>query len=291
MLSLYPVNKIFLMRLKKKYFVVTVCLVVCLLAIVRCLFPEVDSSRSTLAILADTVPAVAVKTDTVPVALPRTFSSSCNARSRLVQRIYPAPRFKDEAGRPVKNRVYSVPGFRKTFPDLQEVQIVSARKWGVSPVADRQEAEQRKNELVYVGGSPYYVMDAAMQRSIPYLVPQAAELLQRISRNFLDSLAVKNIPLHTLIITSVLRTDEDVRKLRRHNVNATEQSCHRFGTTFDISYNRYNTVTPPGEEARRAVRNDTLKWVLSEVLRDMRAAGHCYVKYEIKQGCYHVTIR
>jgi prophage antirepressor-like protein len=34
-----------------------------------------------------------------------------------------------------------------------------------------------------------------------------------------------------------------------------------------------------------------LKWVLSEVLRDFREAGRCYVKYEVKQGCFHLTTR
>lgn len=38
------------------------------------------------------------------------------------------------------------------------------------------------------------------------------------------------------------------------------------------------------------VRNDTLKWVLSEVLRDFREQGRCYVKYEVKQGCFHMTV-
>ena len=31
--------------------------------------------------------------------------------------------------------------------------------------------------------------------------------------------------------------------------------------------------------------------ILSEVLRDLREMGACYVKYEVKQGCYHVTVR
>lgn len=209
----------------------------------------------------------------------------------MEKRIYAPPRFKDAAGMPVRSRIYSVPSFQECFSDLQDIQITAARKWGVSPVADRQEAEHRKKELVYVGSNPFYAMDEGMNRSIPYLVPQAAELLQRISRNFLDSLAVKGIPLHTLIVTSVLRTEEDVRKLRRYNVNATERSCHRYGTTFDISYNRYTTVSPPQGPERRAVRNDSLKWVLSEVLRDLRESGYCYVKHEVKQGCYHITVR
>ncbi|MDE6647352.1 MAG: hypothetical protein K2K03_05895, partial [Prevotella sp.] len=101
---------------------------------------------------------------------------------------------------------------------------------------------------------------------------------------FYDSLYVKGVPLNQLIVTSVLRTVDDVAKLQRHNLNATERSCHLFGTTFDICYNRYHPVTQP-------VRDDTLKWVLSEVLRDMRQQERCYVKYEVKQGCFHITVR
>ncbi|MBR3496051.1 MAG: hypothetical protein IKH37_04895, partial [Prevotella sp.] len=96
--------------------------------------------------------------------------------------------------------------------------------------------------------------------------------------------------LHRFIVTSVLRTKDDVAKLRNYNKNATENSCHLYGTTFDISYNRYVTVQPPGEH-RRQVGNDTLKWVLTEVLNDMRNNRRCHIKYEVKQGCFHITTR
>lgn len=182
-----------------------------------------------------------------------------------------------------------VPGFERTFPDLQEVQIVAARKWGVSPVRNRQQAEQRKSELVFVGSNPYYTV-GQLNHSIPYLVPRAADLLQTISRNFLDSLAIKGKPLHKVVVTSLLRTEADVERLMRYNGNASDQSCHRFGTTFDISHVSYETVSPPGE-TRREVPNDTLKWVLSEVLRDLRQQGLCYIKYEKKQSCFHITTR
>ncbi|MEG1838585.1 MAG: DUF5715 family protein, partial [Bacteroidaceae bacterium] len=39
------------------------------------------------------------------------------------------------------------------------------------------------------------------------------------------------------------------------------------------------------------VGRDTLKLVLSEVLRDLKKAEACYVKYELKQGCFHITAR
>ena len=77
-----------------------------------------------------------------------------------------------------------------------------------------------------------------------------------------------------------------------NNGNATENSCHLYGTTFDICYNRYITIQDPEGPKRRQVRNDTLKWVLSEVLRDMRLKEQrCYIKYEVKQGCFHMTVR
>lgn len=186
--------------------------------------------------------------------------------------------------------IRSVHNYDRAFPDVQDVQIVSAMRWGVSPVLSREQAEERKSELVYIGSNPYYVIDKGMTSSIPYLVPRAADLLQQIGRNYLDSLAVKGVPLHRIIVTSVLRSEEDVKKLRQKNSNVNEQSCHRFGTTFDLAYNRYHTVSPPGEH-RRAVTNDTLKYVLSEVLRDLRQQERCYVKYEVKQGCFHITTR
>ena len=181
------------------------------------------------------------------------------------------------------HRIRSVPNYKTAFPDSQSVQIVAANRWGVRPVQNREDAEARKKELVYVGESPFYHVDR-LRSSIPYLVPRAALMLHDIGEAFFDSLYAKGLPLHQLIVTSVLRSMDDVAKLKRHNPNATEQSCHLYGTTIDICYNRYQPLT-------REVRNDTLKWVLSEVLRDKRNEGRCYIKYEVKQGCFHMTVR
>ena len=189
-----------------------------------------------------------------------------------------------------KHKIRSVPSYAVAFPDTNAVQLVAAQQWGVTPVRNREDADARKRELVYIASNPYYHVDP-LYSSIPYLVPRAAVLLQDIGQAFYDSLYVKGVPLHKMIVTSVLRSQEDVVKLRRRNGNATENSCHLYGTTFDICYNRYKTVEDPDGPARRQVRNDTLKWVLSEVLRDMREQGRCYIKYEVKQGCFHMTVR
>lgn len=197
--------------------------------------------------------------------------------------------FFDKDGREVKHRIFSVPHFGNTFPDQQDVQILAANQHGVSPVQNRSEAEHSKGRLVYVGCNPFFYVDK-LNNSIPYLVPRASVLLQDIGRAYFDSLQIKGIPLHKIIVTSILRTKDDVAKLRTRNGNATENSCHLYGTTFDVCYNRYKAVQTLAHP-RRQVQNDTLKWVLSEVLRDMREQNRCYIKYEVKQGCFHITVR
>ena len=258
------------MKLTKKRYLIGFTVVVVLLWGVRTAFPQIAEARNvegeTTAVEAD---SMVVESDAPVVA----------AVAKVSQ-------LKTDK----KHKIYSVPSFKTCFPDTQSVQLAAAMKWGVKRVKNREDAEKRKSELVYVGANPYYHIDK-LYSSIPYLVPRAAVLLQDVGQAFFDSLYVKGIALHRPIVTSVLRTEADVTKLRRHNGNATENSCHLYGTTFDICYNRYETVQDPDGPERRAVRNDSLKYVLCEVLRDMREQGRCYIKYEVKQGCFHMTVR
>ena len=275
-------------RLKKKIFLGICGGTVALLGLVRLAFPEIARPRGeeeTTAVKEQFI----TRDKTISHTRENIFShviKSNEPRSVDLKNLA-----TDSEGRVKWHPVRSVPSYTACFPDVQDVQIVAARRWGVRPVRNRQEAEHRRKELVYVGANPFFCIDKGMSHSIPYLVPRAADLLSTIGRNYLDSLYIKGIPLHRIIVSSVLRTEEDVARLKQRNGNASEQSCHRFGTTFDICYNRYSTVSPPGEPERRAVQSDTLKWVLSEVLRDIREQGRCYVKYEVKQGCFHITVR
>ncbi len=265
-------------RLKKKIYLTLCGSLVAALAVVRACHPAVMPTTSPAG--EDSVGKQVALADTL-IPLPIVHTGKAPGTSSA----YP-----DGVSEPW-HRLGNVRSYKDCFPDLQEVQIIAAQQWGVTPVADREEAEHRKGELVYVGTDPYFTVDKNMSHSIPYLVPRAHDLLRSIGRNFLDSLYVRGIPLHRIIVSSVLRTEDDVRRLRNRNGNASEQSCHRYGTTFDIAYNRYATVSNPEGPERRPVRNDTLKWVLSQVLRDMRADSLCYVKYEVKQGCFHITVR
>ena len=144
---------------------------------------------------------------------------------------------------PIENhprRIYDVK-FAREFNDMNEVQLRVAQAIGVPPVEDRAAAEQLKSRLVRLEDTDSYVVDS-LTHSIPYLIPSAKALLDRIGENFLDSLASKGLNPNKLVVTSVLRTEADVRQLRKGNVNASENSTHRYGTTFDLSYWHYVKV-------------------------------------------------
>ena len=189
------------------------------------------------------------------------------------------------------HRILGVSSYETAFPDINDEQLVSAKQHGIPPLQNRKQLEKMaraKLELVY--RCPFYSVDY-LKNSVPYLVPRAKKLLDVIGRNFTDSLQKKHLPLARLTVTSVLRTIDDVNSLQGSNVNSTPNSCHFYGTTFDISYTRYQPGVSIDGKPQRLVRDDTLKWVLSEVLRDLRQAGTCQVKHERKQGCFHITVK
>lgn len=186
--------------------------------------------------------------------------------------------------------IRGVVSYKRSFGDLNDVHLQAARSIGVAPLSAREEVERNKGKLRKITSNKLYTVDS-LTHSIPYLVPDAAQLLETIGGNFLDSLISKGLNPNKIVVTSVLRTHHDVHRLRRRNVNASENSAHFYGTTFDISWKRFQKVEDEDGRPLQDVGADTLKMVLAEVLRDLRKADECYVKYELKQGCFHITSR
>ena len=186
--------------------------------------------------------------------------------------------------------IHGVANFGRTFGDLNQKQLNVAQAIGISPIASREEAEDMADRLTFIESNERYAVDS-LTHSIPYLIPGAAALLDTIGQNFLDSLTSKGLNPNRIIVTSVLRTEKDVKRLRRRNTNASSNSTHAYGTTFDISWKRFQKVEDEDGRPMQDVGADTLKLVLAEVLRDLRRADRCYVKYEIKQACFHITTR
>lgn len=194
---------------------------------------------------------------------------------------------------PIENhpvRIYDV-NFAREFNDQNDVQLEMAQAIGVPPVADREAAEKQKSRLVRLEDTDTYEVDS-LTHSIPYLIPEAKELLDQIGRVFQDSLQSKGLNPYKLVVTSVLRTEEDVSRLRKRNINASENSTHRYGTTFDLSYWRYVKIPELRGRPYEDVPPEYLRATLSQVLKDFHDAGdRCYIKYEKKQNCFHITVR
>lgn len=188
------------------------------------------------------------------------------------------------------HNIKGVISYKRSFGDLNQKHLDIAQTLGIPPIADRQEAEGMTAQLRFIGNNELYAVDS-LTHSIPYLTPGAATLLDTLGSNFLDSLAAKGLNPNRIIVTSVLRTQHDVKRLRRRNTNASANSSHCYGTTFDVSWKRFEKVEDPDGRPMQDVSPDTLKLVLAEVLRDLRQADKCYVKYELKQGCFHITSR
>ena len=186
--------------------------------------------------------------------------------------------------------IKGVISYKRSFGDLNDTHMAAAKKIGIKPLKDREAAEKLGGKVMEIKNGDFYQVDS-LTHSIPFLVPKASALLDSIGANFLDSLENKGLNPNQVIVTSVLRTQDDVKKLRRVNGNASANSVHMFGTTFDISYKRFFKVEDPDGRPMQDVRADTLKLVLSEVLRVLNKKDMCYVKYELKQGCFHITAR
>ena len=192
----------------------------------------------------------------------------------------------------IEDTMVSYPGrtfsYKDKFRDLQSKQEQAARAIGLStPPQNRQQAAKMRSQLTKIKTNDYYIVDS-LTHSIPYLVPKAAAELESIGREFADILQRNGLPHYRFYVTSVLRTKEDIKHLQKSgNVNATTNSCHNYGTTFDLAYFRFNKVT----RTREYMHQDNLKLVLGQVLLNHQRAGKIYVKYEYKQACFHITVR
>ena len=186
------------------------------------------------------------------------------------------------------NRIIYV-NCNKEFNDLNDTHTQAARQIGIVPLQSRKGIKDASRELYLVGDAMRFfepfVVDR-LEHSSPFLVKEAVSLLWDIGQNFQDSLRNKHLPAYSVIVTSVLRTGKDVKKLGRRNVNASKNSAHCYATTIDITYKRFQPLSDADEVAQIK-----LKLVLGEVLRDLKKQGRCYVKHEVKQACFHITAR
>jgi hypothetical protein len=135
-----------------------------------------------------------------------------------------------------------------------------------------------QEKLVRVTKGKGYLVDK-LTHSHPYITPRSKVILEEIALAFQARAGKEDF----FTITSVTRTPEQQKSLRKRNRNATSGiSSHSYGISFDISYIRFN-----GEKGgNRSAQKD-----LEAVLNEFQADNKLFFIKERRQSCYHVTVR
>lgn len=182
------------------------------------------------------------------------------------------------------------------FDDRNKRQLGVAQKVGLKrPLQSRKEIDGVMSQLVKISSTDNYKIDK-LTHSVPYLTPGGKKLLDMLGREFAKNLEQRGLGPYRFIVTSVLRTKEDVAGLQKSgNVNSSSNSAHCYATTFDITYVRFDEIENFPNIAGGVIPNKAskseLKRALMDALRKLQLEGKCYVKYEIKQKCFHITTR
>lgn len=180
---------------------------------------------------------------------------------------------------------------QKKLNDQNDIQLQHAQANGLKKLFETDEDFESQIDsltqnfiLVEVTDNKFYQLKN-LTHSMPYLVPEALDLLNEIGYRFQERLSEKKYKNYRLRITSLLRTIDSQTKLSRRNFNAAEHSAHLYGTTFDISYKDfYNSDNDSIESSYEGVIT------LNAVLLEMRQECKLLAVRERKQACFHITV-
>lgn len=179
------------------------------------------------------------------------------------------------------------------YRDLNPVHLKHAKANGIRPFKKNKDFHQDieqlldNNELVKITNSRNYVVKR-LTHSHPYLTPEAAELINDLGKRFRKKLKENDLGNYAYQISSLLRTEESQKGLSRTNRNASPNTSHLYGTTFDIAYN--NVVKRPLPWMKVEVADARVIKLLSEAIGELRSEGRCVVVTEKHETCFHITV-
>ena len=180
------------------------------------------------------------------------------------------------------------------FRDLNAVHLKYAKQGGVSPFNTNNDLKEnisaliKDDKLVEIKDNRYYRI-CPLTHSHPYLTPGAKEFLIDLGKRFQKKLDEKDLPKYYFQISSLLRTNENQKKLSHTNGNAAANSSHAYGTTFDIPYFTVVKRTLFWKEAE--VTDGRASKLLSEAIGELRKEGRCVAVTERNEACIHITVK
>jgi hypothetical protein len=179
------------------------------------------------------------------------------------------------------------------YRDLNPVHLKYAKANGIKPFRKNKDFHQgvkqllEDDQLVKIEHHRYYVVKR-LTHSHPYLTPDAAELIDDLGKRFRKKLKKNELGNYAFQISSLLRTEESQKGLSRSNRNASPNTSHLYGTTFDIAYN--NVVKRPLPWMKVEVADARVIKLLSEAIGELRSEGRCVVVTEKHETCFHITV-
>lgn len=187
--------------------------------------------------------------------------------------------------------------------DKNAKQIATARTLGIRASGQAEiQRLAREGRLVELGDSTEYWILRDMDHSVPYVTPDARAMLTELGRRFHARLDRLGLPRYRMKVTSALRTDETQADLRKINSYASRTvSAHEFGTTVDVSHERFAVPAPDPARAGWEMEAEMLDEVgreharvlqaeLGRAIAEMRTRGALHVMMENKQPVYHMTV-
>lgn len=200
--------------------------------------------------------------------IPPIIIEECDLCKHASAPITPTERFRDQNAEHLIHAQKN--GLKKAFKDKEDLyaNIDSCLNNGI---------------LVKIEENRYYAIKD-LTHSHPYLIPEAAKLLNDIGISFQQKLHENNLGNYKFCITSMLRTENDQKQLMHINRNATPNgSAHYFGTTFDIGYYKY-------EKNSLCESNPQVEQILKETLRELRQQCRFLIICEGRSKCFHITV-
>ena len=176
---------------------------------------------------------------------------------------------------------------------MNDVQLATAQRLGISQIADRGRGRSDARKTSCTSTTTRFTGCNISPTPSLILFPRAQRLLNEISRCFIDSLQRKGYPFHKIIVSSGAphrqgRNETAPRQQQRVGKTAATASAQRSTSLLQLLLSRCRRKNDKGE---RRIYDGRLKDILSEVLRDQRMMGTCYVRYESRQACFHITAR
>lgn len=165
----------------------------------------------------------------------------------------------------------------------------------------------KSGELTSASGKDWYFYN--VPGKLRYLTPLTVKGLYKISEIFNRTLREKgHIPRVKFAVSSALRPVNYQDNLKKINHNASDESSHSYGISFDIFYESYQLVFTAYKSETRLARSilsslryrmgyltgmayaRQLQAALHETLIGMQNQKLLYAIQEKSQKCYHVTI-